>query len=97
MTNSPKMTMIDAEQRAYDELYAYTIAHHDPTFIHQHVVDAIGAQSADESDKPIKLTFSLVGLFLLIEKQFSGKAVQMAHMKLARRKQPWPTFRFPET
>jgi hypothetical protein len=88
---------MNIEQHVYDELCYYTLAHGDPSFIHQHVVDAFGAQTYNESDKPIKLTFALVGLYLRIEKQFTGKQVQLAHMKLARHKQTWPVFSLPQS
>ena len=84
-------------QDAIDELYDYTLAHRDPAFIHQHAVDAIAAQTADEHDKPIKLTFALAGLYLHVEKGFSGREVQLVHMKMGRAKRAWPTFQFPET
>src|SRR5262247_2885212 len=71
---------------AYNELCYYTLAHRDPSFIHQHVVDAFAAQNADEQTKPIKLTFALVGLYLHVEKRFSGRKVQRVHMDLARKK-----------
>jgi hypothetical protein len=83
------------EQDAYDELQCYTLAHGDPSFIHQHVVDAFTAQHADERTKPIALAFALVGLYLHVEKEFSGKQVQRAHMDLARQKRLWPTFPLP--
>src|SRR5262249_15877068 len=82
-------------EEAYNELCCYTLAHRDPSFIHQHVVDAFAAQHADEKTKPIKLTFALVGLYLHVEKQFSGKRVQQVHMDLARQKRPWPSFALP--
>ncbi len=68
----------------YNELSCYTIAHGDAAFIHQHIVDAFIAQTADESTKPISLTFALVGLYLHVERQFTGRQVQLAHMKLAQ-------------
>jgi hypothetical protein len=80
---------------AYNELCYYTLAHRDPSFIHQHVVDAFAAQNADKQTKPIKLTFALVGLYLQVEKQFSGRQVQRVHTDLARQKQPWPPFTLP--
>jgi hypothetical protein len=44
--------------------------------------------------KPIAVAFSLAGLYLHVEKGFSGRQVQRAHMQLARRrKRTWPTFR----
>jgi hypothetical protein len=81
---------MNSERAAYDELCCYTIAHGAASFIHQHVVDAFAAQTANEHTKPIALTFALVGLHLHVEKQFSGRQVQRAHMRLARQKQPWP-------
>jgi len=84
-----------SEQDAYDELRCYTLALGDPSFIHQHVVDAFTAQHADEQTKPIALTFALVGLYLHVKKQHSGRQVQRAHMALARQKRLWPTFPLP--
>lgn len=82
-------------QEAFDELCAYTLQRGDAAFIHQHVVDAFAAQQADENTKPIKITFALVGLYLLIEKQWTGKQAQRAHMQMGRRKHVWPTFPLP--
>src|SRR5437868_7098436 len=81
---------------AYNELCYYTLAHGDPAFIHQHVVDAHAAQHADEDTNPIKLTFALVGLYLQLEKRFSGRQVQRVHMELAKRKQQWPLLLLPK-
>jgi hypothetical protein len=86
------MTGMASEQDAYDELCCYTLAHGAPAFIHQHVVDAFAAQRADGGSKAIGVTFALVGLYLHVEKQFSGKQVQRVHMELARHKRQWPTF-----
>ena len=84
-----------SEQDAYDELRCYALELGDASFILQHVVDAFTAQHADEKTKPIALTFALVGLYLHIEKRYSGKQVQRAHMVLARHKRLWPTFPLP--
>ena len=87
----------DADQQArYHELCAYTLTHPDPSFIHQHVVDAFAAQTANAQTKPITLTFALVGLYLLNEKSYSGKNVQHVHMLLAKRRKHWPKFAMPE-
>ncbi len=83
------------EEEAFHALSAYTVTLRDPAFIHQHVVDAYAAQAADESTKPVKITFALVGLFLLLERGFTGKEVQNAHTKLARQNKDWPTFTLP--
>ena len=83
------------EEDALHELTYYTLAHGDPAFIHQYVVDAYMAQHADDETKPIGITFALVGLYLHVERQVSGRDVQRAHMRLGQRKQTWPTFTLP--
>ena len=86
------MTLEDAN----NELCCYTLTHSDPSFIHQQVVDAFAAQNADAHTKPIQLTFALVGLYLHVEKQYTGRQVQRAHMKLAQQKRLWPSFALPD-
>ena len=88
---------IKTEQELYDELRYYTLSHPDPRFIHQHVVDAWAAQTASPASKPINITFALIGLYLYLEKGYSGKEVQVAHMQLAKAKRKWPTFKLPDT
>ena len=73
----------------YNQLAYYTLAHPDPTFIHQLVVDAFAAQNADETSKPITVVFALIGLYLHLEKGYTGKQVQRAHMQLAKRPNTW--------
>jgi hypothetical protein len=92
-----RTTGVRSEQDAYNEICAYTLDHarRDPSFIHQHVVDAYAAQRADAGTKPISLTFALAGLYLHVEHQISGAQVQRIHMKLARRKHQWPRFDLP--
>lgn len=84
-----------SELDAYHELQAYTLTHSDPAFIHQYVVDAWTAQHADEQTRPIALTFALVGLYLHVEKGYTGRQVQRVHMALARRRRRWPEFVLP--
>ena len=79
----------------YDQLAFYTLAHPDPSFIHQLVVDAYTAQNADESTKPIAVVFALIGLYLHLEKGYTGKQVQRAHMQLANRSKTWPNLPIP--
>src|SRR5215217_5988852 len=86
---------MSAEQDAYHELSAYTLTKGDTIFIHQHVVDAYGAQAALPGDKPIRLVFSLVGLYLHLERGKTGREVQLAHMAMARRKRGWPAVVLP--
>lgn len=82
-------------QDAYHELCCYTLSHRNPSFLHQHVVDAFAAQHANNQTKPITLTFALVGLYLHVERGLSGRQVQRVHMALARRKRVWPSFPAP--
>jgi len=86
---------VASEQEAYDELCCYTLAHGAPSFIHQHVVDAFAAQRADARSKRIGVTFALVGLYLHVERQFSGREVQRVHMQLGRQKRQWPELALP--
>jgi hypothetical protein len=67
----------------YDELCAYTLSLRDPEFLHQLVVDAHCAQNATEATKPIALVFALLGLYLSVEKNISGRQIQIFHMQLA--------------
>jgi len=90
--NCPNM---NTWQDLFNELSYYTLAHPDPAFIHQHIVGAFAAQAADEHTKPVKITFALAGLYLDVEKGFTGRQVQLAHMQLARKKEPWPVFSLP--
>ena len=83
------------EADAYHELQGYTLMLRDEAFLHQHVVDAWMAQHADETTRPIGLTFALIGLYLHVERGFSGREVQRAHMALGRRKRNWPRFPLP--
>jgi Family of unknown function (DUF5946) len=84
------------DQEAYHEISYYTLAHKEPTFVHQYIVDAYAAQHADEHSKPIYLAFALAGLYLHNEKHFTGKHVQLAHMQLGKEKKPLPKFDIPE-
>ena len=90
------MNVDESERERYHELTAYTLSRQDPSFIHQHAVDAFAAQTADDNTKAITLAFALVGLYLCAERQYSGKRVQRVHTLLARRRQRWPRFELPE-
>jgi hypothetical protein len=85
---------MDSMRAAYEEVYVYTMDR--PGFILQHVVDAFAVQTANNESKPIGVVFGLVGLYLHVEKQFSGRQVQRVHMELGRRKREWPRVLVPE-
>ena len=89
------MDLSNTEREHFDELCFYTLAHNDRRFIHQHVVDAFTAQHAEPQTKSIAVAFALIGLYLHIEKGYSGRQVQLAHMQLAKRRRQWPQFLLP--
>ena len=79
----------------YDELYVYTMGRRN--FILQHVVDASTAQNARPvNPPPMGVVFALVGLYLHVEKSFSGRHVQHAHRIMAGRQRTWPNLEWPE-
>ena len=93
--NAQSSIAASSEQEAFDQLQCYTLAKADAAFIHQHVVDVWTAQRADAQTKPIAITFSLIGLYLHVERGFTGRQVQQVHMALARFKRAWPTWPLP--
>ena len=78
------------------ELSYYTLAHGDPQFIHQHLVDAYGAQHVRQSRSTIGAAFALAGLYLTVERGFTGRQVQQAHIRMARSSTRWPRFDPPQ-
>jgi hypothetical protein len=85
-----------ASREQYDELYVYAMSR--PGSLLQHVADAFSAQTADGNSKPISIVFALVGLYLYVEKEFSGFQVQKVHTllaMLAMRKRVWPRVLLP--
>ena len=84
-----------ATEDLFHELTYYTLTRSREEFMHQYVVDAYGAQTASASDKPIRLVFALIGLYLHVELGCSGKQVQRIHAKLAQRKPPLPQISIP--
>ena len=81
---------MNKREEQFDELSFYTLSLQDPAFIHQHIVDAQMAQTAEEKTKSISIIFSLVGLYLYVEKNYTGRQVQLFHMKMAKNKKQWP-------
>lgn len=79
----------------FHELSCYTASLRDPEFIHQYAVDAFTLETVDEEDKTIKVAFALIGLYLHIEKNFTGKEVQNVHVVLGKRGKKWPKFVLP--
>ena len=80
----------------FHDLSFYTLSLGDTEFIHQHIVDAFTAQNADIHSKPISVIFALAGLYLHLEKKFTGKEVQLAHIQMAKNKKVWPLIHYPD-
>jgi hypothetical protein len=76
--------------QVYSDLQCYTVAKQDPGFIHQHTVDSYAAQHAGGQTRAITVAFGLIGLYLALEKGYTGRQVQLAHMKIAKTKKDWP-------
>lgn len=79
----------------FGQLSAYTLSHGGAGFIHQHAVDTWQAQHVLASKSNIGLAFSLIGLYLALEKGYTGRRVQLAHMELGRTKRQWAWFEPP--
>lgn len=77
----------------FNTLSGYTLSLNNTNFIHQYVVDAYGAQHAGGITKNIRVMFSLIGLCLAAEHNYTGRQVQLVHMKI--RKQQWETLQLP--
>ncbi|WP_344981025.1 DUF5946 family protein [Compostibacter hankyongensis] len=87
--------MLPPQDEPYNQLCFYTLSHPDPAFIHQHAVDAYIAQTAGTGTKPISIVFALAGLYLLIEKNYTGRQIQQAHQRMAAHKKHWPFISLP--
>ncbi len=84
------------DTKLFEKLSFYTLSHSNSDyFIHQLIVDAYTAQTANKNTKKISLVFSLVGLYLLIEKKYTGKEIQQAHSLLSNYKEFLPEVKLP--
>ena len=79
----------------FSDLCAYTVAGQDPDFLHQHAVDAYEAQHPGGKTRDITVAFGLIGLYLALEKGFTGKQVQQAHLQIAGLRKDWPRLEHP--
>jgi hypothetical protein len=87
--------MTDRDDRAYEEVTAYTLSRRDAAFMHQHVVDAYAVQTSADGAKPIRRAQALIGLYLHVEHGLTGREVQRVHKLLADQRPAWPTFPLP--
>lgn len=89
--HEPSLAAGECWQR-YSDLTVYTLSRDASSFIHQTAVDAYGAQHAGAGTKPIAAYFTLMGLYLHLERGYSGRDVQRVHVHVGRTKSDWPTF-----
>jgi hypothetical protein len=73
-----------------------TLSLQDDYFLHQLAVDAYAAQHQGNKAKPISTAFGLIGLYLVNEKNYTGREVQLAHIELANKSKVWPQFPAPK-
>lgn len=86
------------DKELFNHLLFYTLSHPDPEFfIHQYAVDAFAAQTAGENTKNITLVYALAGLYLAVEKGYTGKEVQKAHLIFSKDKSNMPRIILPES
>jgi hypothetical protein len=78
-----------------NELTAFFMMNPDLTFRAQHAVDAYGAQHSGGVTKNVTIAYSLIGLYLALERGQSGRQVQQAHMELAKKSIQWPSLALP--
>ncbi len=74
----------------YYELTNWTLSRGDSEFIHQYAVDTYAAQHIGDQTRPIMTIFALIGLHLALDKRFTGREVQLAHIRIGKRKRAWP-------
>jgi hypothetical protein len=74
----------------FSDLSCYTVSKQGAEFIHQYAVDAYEAQHAGGKSRNITVVFGLIGLYLALERGFTGRQVQLAHMQIARVRKDWP-------
>jgi len=79
----------------YFDLTCWTLVRQDGRFVHQHAVDAYAAQHVGERMRPITTAFALIGLYLAVERGYTGRQVQLVHMKIGRRRD-WPRLEPPK-
>lgn len=85
-----------SSQELFDELSYYTLAQPRSTFIHQIAIDTFTAQRADATTRPMAVIFAVAGLYLHVERSFTGLEVQNVHVQLACRRRKWPVLPLPQ-
>jgi len=94
---SDRFNASGAYSQLFSNLSCYTVSKQDAEFIHQYAVDAYEAQHAGRATRNITVVFALIGLYLALEKGYTGKQVQRAHRQIAKIRKDWPRLEPPRT
>jgi Family of unknown function (DUF5946) len=95
-TPDDRLIASPACRRLYGEVTGFESIH--PSLagrFHQLSVDAYGAQHADPQRGAIRLTYSLVGLYLALVRGADGLTVREAHRRMGRPDGTWPSLSRP--
>ncbi len=77
----------------YGEVLGFELNHLVPLGqYHQLMVDTYGAQHAGGDALGIRVAYSLVGLFLALERGRDGLEVRRAHQRMGKPEPSWPSF-----
>jgi hypothetical protein len=77
----------------YGEVLGFELSHLVPLGqYHQLMVDTYGAQHAGGDARSIRVAYSLVGLFLALERGRDGLEVRRAHQRMGKPDRSWPSF-----
>jgi len=79
----------------YAEVSGFEFEHPVMLRYHQLSVDAYGAQHGGAPATPIRLGYSLAGLWLALEHAFSGDEVRAVHQAMGHAEDWWPVFEPP--
>lgn len=79
----------------YAEVAGFEFEHPVMLRYHQLSVDAYGAQHAGAPTTPIRIGYSLVGLWLALEHGFAGDEVRAVHHAMGHAQDWWPDFEPP--
>jgi hypothetical protein len=83
--------------RLYGEVEGFEMAH--PSLVgrfHQLAVDAYGAQHAGGDTAYIRVAYSLVGLYLAIDRGMTRIQIREVHREMGRPDPSWPPFPRPD-
>lgn len=77
----------------YGDVLGFELSHLVPLGrYHQLMVDTYGAQHGGANARSIRIAYSLVGLFLALERGWDGLEVRRAHQRMGKPDPSWPSF-----